>query len=157
MRLRFVPKGESWRLSLLRDYIDTSMIRVVHQMVWYPVAYSLLIVPISLARLSEYDVPPWAVLGTDVLYNIQGVVNVILLLGTQRVFPPTKDLPAFKPRRTLDLGVFARHGVTPFVVAPSPSPSPTDEKENLETSPIQEMPLPPSQIHSKQYPPAGWI
>lgn len=165
MRLRFVPKGESWRLSLLRDYIDTSMIRVVHQMVWYPVAYSLLIVPISMTRLGDVaTIAPWAVLATDVIYNLQGAVNVLLLLGTQRLFPATSDLPPFKPRHTLDLEMIARHGITPFVIDEPKSLTPsTDGKDGKDLDDVSlgssddDWPPPPKTVYCRQHPPPGWI
>ncbi|SJL12813.1 uncharacterized protein ARMOST_16244 [Armillaria ostoyae] len=119
-RLRFVPRGQSWKLSILRDFIDSSMLRVVHQMVWHPIAYSMLIVPIGLARLSEFagvHVPEWAVLSTAVIFNLTGFVNVLLLLATRRLFPDTQSLPKFKPRKTIDFSISARNGITPFMLS----------------------------------------
>ncbi|KAG7446762.1 uncharacterized protein BT62DRAFT_893607 [Guyanagaster necrorhizus] len=119
-RLRFVPRGQSWKLSILRDFIDSSMLRVVHQMVWHPIAYSMLIVPIGLARLSEFagaHVPEWAVLSTAVIFNLTGKLRkVLLLVATRRLFPDTKSLPEFKPRKTIDFSISAWNGITPFTL-----------------------------------------
>ncbi|KAK0480936.1 hypothetical protein IW261DRAFT_1563651 [Armillaria novae-zelandiae] len=115
--LRFVPRGQSWKLSILRDFIDSSMLRVVHQMVWHPVN-SCSSFPIGLARLSEFagvHVPEWAVLSTAVVFNLTGFVNVLLLLATRRLFPDTHSLPKFKPRKTIDFSISARNGITPFM------------------------------------------
>jgi len=35
--LRVVPRGQSWQLSFGRDLIDSAMLKVAQNMVWYPV------------------------------------------------------------------------------------------------------------------------
>ena len=35
--LRFVPRGDRWRLAIRRDAVDESMMRVAARMIWYPV------------------------------------------------------------------------------------------------------------------------
>lgn len=76
--------------------LDSAMLRVAASMVWYasqpsklliishnwilaahrfPVAYSLTIVPVGLARLSSFaghSVPFWAIVATDFIFNITG-------------------------------------------------------------------------------------
>jgi hypothetical protein len=92
--LRFVHKADRWRLAVLRDDIDESMLRAVTHLIWYPVrgiiangfmnhysrcfakvAYTVILVPISLARLSEFTghtVPLWGVIGADIIFNLTG-------------------------------------------------------------------------------------
>ncbi|KAK0211440.1 hypothetical protein IW262DRAFT_1498049 [Armillaria fumosa] len=159
--LRFVPRGQSWKLSILRDFIDSSMLRVVHQMVWHPIAYSMLIVPIGLARLSEFagvHVPEWAVLSTAVIFNLTGFVNVILLLATRRLFPDTQSLPKFKPRKTIDFSISARNGITPFLLSETEAPA-ANVSASLSLSPRPEghppaSPLVPAFGHLRESGPA---
>lgn len=122
--IRFVPRGESWQLAIHRDLIDTSMLRVAARMVWYPVAYGLLLLPVSLARLIEFSghaVPFWATMLADFIFNLQGLVNVILLLSTRHLIPDTAFLPSFSTqRKTIDFNSPEAVGITPFILPPKP-------------------------------------
>ncbi|TDL24619.1 hypothetical protein BD410DRAFT_786142 [Rickenella mellea] len=117
-RLRWLPHGERWQLSVGRDMIDSAMVRVVTTMIWYPVAYSFIIVPIALARLSEFmghKVPFWATIVTDVIFNLTGLINTILFFWTRRSLPDTAALPEFTtPRKRITMNF-----LTPFVLPPS--------------------------------------
>ncbi|KZT22746.1 hypothetical protein NEOLEDRAFT_1180657 [Neolentinus lepideus HHB14362 ss-1] len=128
-RLRWVPRGESWQLAITRDMIDSAMVRVAAHMVWYPIAYSLLLLPIALARMTEFAmrVPNWATILCDVIFNLNGFVNVILLVTTKQRLPDTDTLPSFAtPRKSLDLSSPAAVGITPFVMT-----SAQEEKESV--------------------------
>lgn len=118
--LQFVPRGESWRLQIGRDVIDASMLRVAAQMVWYPVAYSVILIPISLTRLTEFaghTTPFWAIVVSDSIYSLTGFVNVALLLLTTRFVPDTSVLPLFTTRRkNIDPSSTEAMGYTPFVL-----------------------------------------
>ncbi|THU87007.1 hypothetical protein K435DRAFT_356926 [Dendrothele bispora CBS 962.96] len=119
--LRFVPNGENWQLSLGRDLIDSTMLKVAQRMVWYPVAYSVILIPITITRLSEFSgdsVPFGAVIFADVVFNLTGFVNVVLLLTTRRLFPDMETVPDFGTQRSkLGMSVlFQRNGVTPFTL-----------------------------------------
>ncbi|TFK47582.1 hypothetical protein OE88DRAFT_1665801 [Heliocybe sulcata] len=118
-RLRWVPRGESWQLAISRDIIDSAMVRVATHMVWYPIAYSVLLLPIALARMTEFAmrVPSWATILCDVIFNLSGFINVVLLVMTKKLLPDTNTLPTFAtPRKSLDLSSPAATGITPFLI-----------------------------------------
>ncbi|KAH9949694.1 hypothetical protein B0H21DRAFT_875451 [Amylocystis lapponica] len=118
--LRFVPRGEKWRLGISRDFTDSSMMRVAARMVWHPVAYSVLLLPVTLARFiafSGHEVPFWATVVTDFIFNLQGIVNVILLVGIGYLIPETALLPIFTPRKGIDTSTSEAYGITPFVLS----------------------------------------
>ncbi|KAA1473670.1 hypothetical protein DENSPDRAFT_741383, partial [Dentipellis sp. KUC8613] len=119
-RLRFVPRGESWQLAIGRDMIDAAMVRVASIVVWYPVAYTLLILPITIARFASYagaQVPTWATLLCDVIFSLSGFVNFMLAIITSRMFPDFRALPHFAtPRRGLDNSGPGALGITPFML-----------------------------------------
>ncbi|KAJ7096100.1 hypothetical protein C8R44DRAFT_989402 [Mycena epipterygia] len=121
--LRFLPPGESWQLSLRRDLIDSAMLQAVQKMVWYPVVYTLLILPITLARLSQFagaNVPFWATVVTDVIFNLTGFVNVLLLCATRKLFPDARELPEFSTaRKDMRKSLFKAGGITPFTIGSS--------------------------------------
>ncbi|KAJ7199152.1 hypothetical protein GGX14DRAFT_373230, partial [Mycena pura] len=122
--LRFLPSGESWQLSLHRDLIDYTMLQVPPD-ICVQVVYTLLIIPISIARLSQFagaSVPFWATVLADVIFNLTGFANVVILLATRRLFPDTRDLPTFATaRQAVRKSLFTRGGITPFLIAHSDS------------------------------------
>jgi len=121
-RLRWVPRSEGWKLQLGRDIIDTCMLKVAALMVWYPVAYSLILIPISLSRLISFaghKVPFWAIVLSDIVYNLTGFVNVFLLLATSRLVPDVNVLPVFTtPRKNFASSSTEAMGYTPFILPP---------------------------------------
>ncbi|OCB89111.1 hypothetical protein A7U60_g3710 [Sanghuangporus baumii] len=127
-RLRWIQRSQAWQLSFSRDMLDTAMLRVATFMVWYPVAYSLIIIPVALARLSsfaDHRVPFWATITTDVIFNLTGLVNSILFISTRRILPDTAELPQFTtPRSKTMSDTEATYGVTPFALDPSSTSSP---------------------------------
>ncbi|KAI0065276.1 hypothetical protein BV25DRAFT_1913882 [Artomyces pyxidatus] len=126
--LRWVQRGESWQLSIGRDYLDSSMIHVATIIVWYPVAYTVLITPITAARFAGYaglHVPQGFTFTADLIFGLGGFANLILLLATRRFFPDLNTLPDLStPRARLDKDSLAAVGITPFVL-----PLPDIEKE----------------------------
>ncbi|THU87168.1 hypothetical protein K435DRAFT_842632, partial [Dendrothele bispora CBS 962.96] len=121
-RLRFVPREESWQLSFERDLIDSSMLKVVQNMIWFPVAYTIILIPITITRLSGFsgaDVPLGATIFADVVFNMTGLVNVVLLLFTSRFFPDMETVPDFNTQRNKHLSVFQKGGITPFTLTRS--------------------------------------
>jgi hypothetical protein len=131
-RFRSLPSGQSWQLAVGRDQIDSAMLKAAKNMVWYPVAYTVILIPISLARLVEFSggqVPDWALIATDVLYNLTGFVNVIIFLATRRFFPDVGSLPEFTtPRKQFRDSFVASGGVLPF-----PLPQSAEKKEENES------------------------
>lgn len=108
------------------------------------VAYSIVLVPIALARLSEFSghkVPFWATVLTDIIFNLTGTyaparpialscsyahqttgfVNVVLWYKTHQRFPDTATLPEFSMRRKTLIMPFSKSGVTPFTLMGSPT------------------------------------
>ncbi|KAJ7039854.1 hypothetical protein C8F04DRAFT_281210 [Mycena alexandri] len=135
-RLRFLPLGDSWQLSLGRDFTDSAMLRLVQHMVWYPVAFGVTIIPTGIVHLAtfcgmEATLPIQAVAGS--IFNLGGFVNVVLFLGARRWFPEPGAIPEFtaqRQRKDVD-GIVARHGVTPFTLQRSLTDSEAEaEKEN---------------------------
>jgi len=163
--VRFLPRGESWQLAIQRDLIDTSMLRVAARMVWFPVAYTLLLLPMAICRLLEshrFNVPYWATIITGALFNLQGLVNILLLLLTRRVIPDLSSMPDLSnPRRTIDMSSPERFGITPFILPPK-TPPPKDLEDGLlrsdtnattdSTAPI----LPPTRPPWSIMRPASW-
>ncbi|KAF8869397.1 hypothetical protein BD779DRAFT_698206 [Infundibulicybe gibba] len=125
-RFRFVPPDQSWKLGLARDLIDGSMLKVAQNMVWYPVAYTVLLVPITLSRLSEFagnTVPLWATMLTATIFNLTGFVNVLLLLYTESIFPEAGTLPEYStPRKCFNTSLTKSGGITPYIIDRSDAP-----------------------------------
>ncbi|KAJ7034572.1 hypothetical protein C8F04DRAFT_1101405 [Mycena alexandri] len=123
--LRFLPPGESWQLSLRRDLIDYSMVHAVEQMIWYPVVYTLILIPISISRLSSFagaNVPFWATILTDMIFNLTGFANVLLLAATRKLLPDTNELPTFATaRKDMRKSLFNAGGIRPFTLERSDS------------------------------------
>ncbi|KAJ7154573.1 hypothetical protein C8R46DRAFT_1117772 [Mycena filopes] len=129
--LRVLPPGESWQLSLRRDLIDYTMVHAVEQMIWYPIVYAMLLIPISIARLSSFGgtVPFWAIILTDMIFNLTGFANVLLLAATRKLLPNTSELPTFSTaRRDVRKSLFTAGGIRPFTLEHSDSA----EKFNVE-------------------------
>ncbi|KZP18679.1 hypothetical protein FIBSPDRAFT_1045985 [Athelia psychrophila] len=85
---RIKHKSSGWRRS---DSADTQMMAVAKQMLLYPVAYTLIILPIAAARFSSFggrQVPFAVTIFCDTVYQLSGVINVILFTTTRRVLPP---------------------------------------------------------------------
>ena len=84
-------------------------------------AYTILLVPVTIARFVAFgghDVPFRATIFADFVFNLQGVVNVALLLATRRFVPDTAALPLFEPRKRVSLSSPEAFGITPFVLPP---------------------------------------
>ncbi|KAJ6590547.1 hypothetical protein DFH09DRAFT_207234 [Mycena vulgaris] len=131
-RVRWVPLGASWQLALGRDFTDSTMLRLAKHMIWYPVAYAVTIVPISITRLSQFcgmDVPLWADALTGCIFDLGGFLNVLLFFGARRFFPEADALPEFTAQRKDVDAIVAAHGVVPFTLQ---RPASQTEKE-LET------------------------
>ncbi|KAJ6599981.1 hypothetical protein DFH09DRAFT_1129166 [Mycena vulgaris] len=121
--LRFLPRGQSWQLALHRDLIDSAMLQAVQKMVWYPIVYTIIIVPITIARLSAFagvSVPFGATIFTDAIFNLTGFANVLLLLATHCLFPDAAALPSFATaRKDARKSLLKAGGITPFTIARS--------------------------------------
>lgn len=122
-RLRFVPRGERWLLAVSRDFTDTCMMSVAARMVWHPVAYTVCLLPVTLARFISFggrEVPFWATVSSDFIFNLQGLVNVLLVLCTRHLIPDTSSLPMFAPRKVIEESSPEVYGITPYVLTKPP-------------------------------------
>ncbi|KAF7338799.1 Git3 domain-containing protein [Mycena sanguinolenta] len=146
--LRSLPPGESWQLSLRRDLVDYTMLHAVQQMMWYPVVYTLLIVPITIARGAEFsgaNVPFWALVITDIIFNLNGedtrlhpsepsksifsgLANVVLLGGTRKRLPDMSELEFTVQRKGMRDSLIKSNGIAPFTLERSE----TAEKFHIE-------------------------
>jgi len=118
-RLRFVGKGDEWKLAVTRDPIDNSMNRVAQKLVWYPISYAAIVVPISITRIADFNgasIPFWATALTDVLFNLMGLVNVVLVIYIEKSFPETTTLPSFSTKRQEFRETLTKTGgIVPFI------------------------------------------
>ncbi|KAJ6572008.1 hypothetical protein B0H19DRAFT_1132179 [Mycena capillaripes] len=115
-KLRFLPAGESWKLEFGRDFTDSASLRLIQHMIWYPVAYGLLLLPIAAVRLTSFAGmdPPFVVTALAAfIFNLAGLVDVVLFFAMHRVFPEPESLPKFARRKTVDPAVI-QYGITPF-------------------------------------------
>ncbi|KAF8267937.1 hypothetical protein EI94DRAFT_1579359 [Lactarius quietus] len=72
--------------------------KLARQMLLYPIAYTLLILPIASCRFSEWtghDVPFAVTIFSDFIYLLSGLVHVILFASTRRLLPPSSMFPKF--------------------------------------------------------------
>ncbi|KAK7019018.1 hypothetical protein R3P38DRAFT_2875372 [Favolaschia claudopus] len=120
-RMRWVSPGDSWQLSLGRDFTDSTMLRLAQHMMWYPVVFAATALPMGIARiveLCEMSVPLWAQAVTGIIFNLGGFINVVLFLGARRFFPDSSSIPEFTDRkdsREVD-AIVAQYGVVPFTL-----------------------------------------
>ncbi|KAJ4469961.1 hypothetical protein C8J55DRAFT_460013 [Lentinula edodes] len=121
-RFQHVPSSDSWQLVFSRDLIDTAMLRFAGRMVWFPISYTLLLLPSGIAGLSAargHPVSPGAEVFVGVTYNLIGLTTVLLLHTTRHLYPSSADLsniPGFETKRSNHAFVrlMETGGVTPF-------------------------------------------
>jgi len=119
-RLRFVSRSDRWQLALARDAVDEQLVGLAARVIWYPIIYAVLIAPIALCRLTEFaggQVPTWATLTTDAIFNSTGLVNVCLTLISRHYVPGGwAQLPedAFTTARKPISSTCMNTGITPF-------------------------------------------
>ncbi|TCD64732.1 hypothetical protein EIP91_003688 [Steccherinum ochraceum] len=92
------------------DGSDHQLKVMAKQMLLYPIAYTIIILPIACCRFVEWsgkDVSWGGTVFSDSVYLMSGLVNVILFIFTRRVLPPHTvikrriTLPNFAPVRLL--------------------------------------------------------
>jgi len=117
---RWVPCSESWQLAFVRDYLDSCTVKMAAIIVWYPVIYTVLIVPMSIARFASYagaNVPVAFTFMADFIFALGGFANLMLFLGTRRFIPDVNTIPDLAtPRSRLDKTSSQATGITPFVL-----------------------------------------
>ncbi|KAJ3501644.1 hypothetical protein NLJ89_g9243 [Agrocybe chaxingu] len=114
------PRGVDTLVDTGRNRIDSATLNISKRMVWYPVAYTILVLPIMLIRLSDFDgqkVPFWAMALGSVIFNLMGFVNVMLIIHLERWFPAVSALPTTSTRQELPPTSFSNsEGLAPLTL-----------------------------------------
>ncbi|KAJ7314237.1 hypothetical protein DFH08DRAFT_895814 [Mycena albidolilacea] len=85
-RITFRRTGMAWRGSN-----DNHALIIAKQMLLYPVAYTIIILPIAASRFSSFaglDVPFEVTIFTAAVFLLSGVVNATVFMMTRRILPP---------------------------------------------------------------------
>nr|VWO94659.1 Protein kinase domain-containing protein [Ganoderma boninense] len=106
LRLRGDILGEGWHIKVrfhhrdlegnIHGSVDTQVVNIAKGMLLYPVAYTILLLPIAVCRFAEWsghEVPFGATVFSDSIFLLSGLVDVILFLTTRRVLPMNTVLP----------------------------------------------------------------
>jgi len=75
---------------------------ISRQMLLYPVAYTIVILPISAARFTAFSgrkVPFAVTIFCATVFLLSGTINVILFTSTRRILPPKSIIPKFSISR----------------------------------------------------------
>lgn len=88
-RVQNGPGGDNSNNGLFHDgRRDPHLMQVARQMLWYPVAYTILVLPIAAARFSAFNgqtVPLAVTIFTSSIFMLSGFVNAVLFTTTRRV------------------------------------------------------------------------
>ncbi|KAF9653007.1 hypothetical protein BDM02DRAFT_3183333 [Thelephora ganbajun] len=88
VRFRMLEKDESgWRG---RERANSRALSIARQMILYPVAYTILFLPIAVLRLCEWTGQPVSfavMMFCDSIFLLGGVINVVLFCTIRRVIP----------------------------------------------------------------------
>lgn len=121
----WVSRSKAWKLQVNRDAVDAHMTAAARQMIWFPVAHTIVIIPIAVSRFvsdAGNNVPfAWIVFGgslfmssgsslrvalrrhvetTDGTNFSLGLINVILFTSIRKALPTPGILPTFNiPRK----------------------------------------------------------
>ncbi|KAF8313496.1 hypothetical protein DL93DRAFT_2114128 [Clavulina sp. PMI_390] len=145
-RFIWVPRAKAWKLQMNRDAIDAHMVDSAKQMIWFPVAYTIIIIPIALGRFI-HDSPLGYVVFADSIFMLTGVINVVVFMSIRRVLPKPGVLPTFNIPRKAPPSIAIPDNemkVEPFVLSASSEKSfgTHDRNSRLHDSPIvQEAPV----------------
>ncbi|KAH9012904.1 hypothetical protein EDB85DRAFT_1900043 [Lactarius pseudohatsudake] len=72
--------------------------KLARQMLLYPIAYTILILPIACCRFfawTGHEVPFGVTIFSDFIYLMSGLVHVVLFASTRRILPPRSMIPKF--------------------------------------------------------------
>ncbi|KAG8863377.1 hypothetical protein FRB96_008869 [Tulasnella sp. 330] len=100
IQFRFVERDHAWTGSAERETVESQVLNVARQMLWYPVAYSFLILPIAICRWTNFsggNVSEAATVAANCIFLLSGAVNVVLFTTTRRVIPKRSSLPLSVP------------------------------------------------------------
>ncbi|KAI0075355.1 hypothetical protein K474DRAFT_1646647 [Panus rudis PR-1116 ss-1] len=99
LRLRGNITLKSWHIKFQRtrdlkwkgkETTDSQVITVAKLMLWYPIAYTLMVLPIALCRFLAWggvEIPFGMTIFSDAIFLLSGLINVILFTTTRRVLP----------------------------------------------------------------------
>ncbi|QRV79361.1 G protein coupled glucose receptor regulating Gpa2 protein [Ceratobasidium sp. AG-Ba] len=93
IRILSVASSRAWNLEAGRAVMESNTMSVAWQLMWYPVSYTVSILPIAAARWTEFSgsqVPFPVKMFASVVFMLSGLVNTILFVTTRRVLPPIK-------------------------------------------------------------------
>ncbi|KAG8692403.1 hypothetical protein FRC08_009797 [Ceratobasidium sp. 394] len=93
IRILSVPQSRAWNLQTGRAVMESKTMAIAWQLMWYPVSYVILILPLSAARWAEFSgikVPFHATIFGHTIYMLSGFVNTVLFITTRHVLPPIK-------------------------------------------------------------------
>jgi len=82
-----IKKAAPWR----GKQFESQALTIARQMLLYPVAYTILILPIAASRFSAFageDVPFGVTVFSAAVFLLSGIVNVTLFTMTRRILPP---------------------------------------------------------------------
>ncbi|KAF8156626.1 hypothetical protein B0H34DRAFT_468877 [Crassisporium funariophilum] len=154
-RLQFLPPGQEWQLAVSRDMLDNAMLSFAKKMVWYPIAYTIILIPITITRFIEFGgskVPFGATAFTAVIFNLMGFINVILVIYIERCFPEPSTLPEFSTKREHFRDSLAKSGgVVPFTVQDS-----NMQATYLQGRTVRAVVTLPTKPQNTYVPPASW-
>jgi hypothetical protein len=99
-RRRVVVQGYSSRQfnAVTDPSQNTHVMKVARQMMWYPIVYTILIVPIASARFAAFagkSVPYEVTIFADTILMLSGFVDAVLFTTTRRVVPTRAIFPKF--------------------------------------------------------------
>jgi len=100
-QLRKVPTAESWRPCYKGDPIDTQLVRMARLMVWFPIAYFVCLIPVSVTRFVDWSgkpVPFESIIMTEIVFTVMGFVNVLLILFIEHLFPDIDESIFVNPK-----------------------------------------------------------
>ncbi|KAN0135446.1 hypothetical protein V8E53_006725 [Lactarius tabidus] len=101
LKLRGVVRAQAFSTSVAaaaKERDEKYEHKLARQMLLYPIAYTILILPIACCRFSEWtghSVPFAATIFSDFIYLLSGLVHVILFTCTRRILPPRSMIPKF--------------------------------------------------------------
>jgi len=133
IHISFRRTGTAWRG---KEYSANQALAIAKQMLLYPVAYTILILPIAAARFSTFagaEVPMAVTIFADAVFLLSGVVNVVLFTTTRRILPVDSiKIPKWsisRPQPILEVGVDVEAGVDSYYQSSGTYATSYDEKE----------------------------
>ncbi|KAI9442654.1 hypothetical protein H4582DRAFT_2073251 [Lactarius indigo] len=101
LKMRGIVRAQALSTSLAsadRERNEKYEHKLARQMLLYPVAYTILILPIACCRFSAWsghEVPFGVTIFSDFIYLMSGLVHVVLFASTRRILPPRSMIPKF--------------------------------------------------------------